>query len=349
MIAGQYTQGGQLQIVDVPVPTIGDEELLLRVEASAICGSDVKIIHQGHRKLRDGQTLILGHEFVGTICQVGARLGGYSVGTRVGVAPNLGCGHCEMCRRGLGNMCPEYEAFGITFDGGHAEFVRIPAQAIAQGNVIALPDTLDRVAASLIEPLSCAVSSLRVSQVQANDLVLIYGAGPMGLLNAVVAKAAGASRVIVVDLSDTRLDQARRLGATDVVNPQRQPVAPWVTEQTRGRGLDVVIVAVPLAALQQEGLGLLAPFGRLCLFAGLPRGHAGVPLDTNAIHYKNLLVTGMTGGSAGDYRAALELIQTGRVDVGPLVSHVFPFRNLQQAYDTALSGEGLKIVIAQEV
>ncbi len=348
MLAGQYTQGGKLQIVDVPVPTISDDELLLRVEASAICGSDVKIIHQGHHKLRDGQTLILGHEFVGTIAQVGARLAGYSVGDRVGVAPNLGCGVCALCRQGLSNMCPAYDAFGITFDGGHAEFVRIPAKAIVQGNVVAIPDTLDRIAASLIEPLSCAVSSLRISQVQAADWVLVYGAGPMGLLNALVAKAAGASRVIVVDLNDTRLDKARQLGATDVVNPQRQPVAQWVTEQTGGRGLDAVIVAVPVAALQQEGLGLLAPFGRLCLFAGLPRGQAGVALDTNAIHYKNLLVTGMTGGSARDYRAALELIQTGRVDVAPLISHVFSFRNLQQAYDTALSGKGLKIVIAQE-
>ena len=348
MIAGRYTQGGQLHVVDAPVPQAADDELLLRVEAAAICGSDVKIIRHGHRKLRDGQTVTLGHEFVGTVQQAGSRVQDYPAGTRVGVAPNIGCGSCEMCRRGLGNMCPDYEAFGITFDGAHAEFVRVPAGAIAQGNVVHVPEAVSDVEASLIEPLSCAVSSIRVSQVRAGDSVVIYGAGPMGMLNALVARAAGAERLMAVDLNQTRLDAARQFGVTDTVNPQRRSVPEWVAQQTGGRGVDVVIVAAPSAALQQEALGLLAPFGRLCLFAGLPRGHAGVELDTNAIHYKNLIVTGMTGGSAGDYRAALELVRTGKVDLSRLVSHVVPFCDMEQAYETALAGEGMKIVMAAE-
>ena len=107
MIAGRYTQGGRLQVVDVPRPAIADDELLLRVEASAICGSDLKIIRHGHRKLCDGQTLTLGHEFVGTIEQAGAGVKGFAAGMRVGVVPNLGCGDCAMCRGKLGNMCPD--------------------------------------------------------------------------------------------------------------------------------------------------------------------------------------------------------------------------------------------------
>jgi L-iditol 2-dehydrogenase len=251
-----------------------------------------------------------------------------------------------MCRRNLGNMCPDYTAFGITFDGAHAEWVRVPAEAIAQGNVFALPEGISPVEGSLAEPLSCAVSSIRVSQVAEGDLVLVYGAGPMGMMNVLVALAAGASRVVAVDLNDARLEKARELGATDAVNPERQPVADWVARETAGRGVDAVIVAAPLAALQQEAVGLLAPFGRLCLFAGLPRGHGPVPLDTNAIHYKNLIVTGMTGGSADDYLAALELIRERKVDAARLVSHVLPFGEIQRAYDAALAGEGLKIVIA---
>lgn len=346
MIAATYTHGGTLQIVDAPIPRIADDELLLRVEASAICGTDVKMIHHGHRKLPDGRSVILGHEFVGTIEQVGSRIDRYAPGTRVGVAPNIGCGSCEMCRRGLGNMCPDYQAFGITFDGGQAEFVRVPAQAVAQGNVIPIPDDAGSVEASLTEPLSCAVSSVRAAQVRPGDRVLVYGAGPMGLLNVMAAMAAGASRVFVVDFNGARLDKARQLGAADVVNPGQQPVPPWLAQRTDRRGVDAVIVAAPVAALQQEGLGLLAPFGRLCLFAGLPPGHGPVALDTNAIHYRNLIVTGTTGGAAGDYRAALDLIRRRQVDVAPVISHVFAFRQMQKAYDTALSGRGLKIVIA---
>ncbi len=348
MIAGRYTQGGELAVVDLPVPEIDDDQLLLRVAASAICGSDVKIIHHGHRKLRAGQSVTLGHEFVGTIERAGRRVADFTPGMRVGVVPNIGCGHCEMCRRNLGNMCPDFEAFGISFDGGHAEFVRIPAEAVAQGNVIPIPPTVSPVDASLIEPLSTAVSSVRASQVAAGDRVVVYGAGPMGLLNAMAATAAGAERVIVVDPNRQRLELARQIGATDVVDPRQQPVPQWVAEQTAGRGVDVVIVAVPLATLPQEGLALLAPFGRLCLFAGLPRGQGNVAFDTTAIHYKNLVVTGVSGGAAHDYRAALALIDSGRVDVSQIVSHVFPFGQMQEAYDTAISGGGMKIVMAAD-
>ena len=168
------------------------------------------------------------------------------------------------------------------------------------------------------------------------------------MLNALVAKAAGAARVVVSDINTERLERALALGATDVVDPRSRSVPRWVADETAGRGVDAVVVAVPLAALQQEAVHVLAPFGRLCLFAGLPRGQGGVELDTNAIHYKNLIVTGMTGGSADDYRAALELVRTGQVDVAPLVSHVFPFGQMQQAYDAALSGQGLKVVIARD-
>ncbi len=348
MIAGTYTQGGQLRIVDVPVPETADDELLVRVEAAAICGSDIKIIRHGHRKLRNGQTLILGHELVGTVEKAGPKVADYPVGMRVGLAPNVGCAACEMCRRGLGNMCPDYQAFGITFDGGHAEMVRVPAEVIAQGNVIPLPNDVSSVDAALIEPLSCAVNSIRAGQVAEGDRVLVYGAGPMGLLNALVARAAGA-QVWISDPNEKRLRFARQFPIDDAVNPQRTAVPDWIAGKTDGRGVDAVIVAVPSADLQREGLGLLAPYGRLCLFAGLPRGHGGVDLDTNAIHYKNLIVTGTTGGSARDYREALGLIQSGRVEVAKLVSHVIPFRDMEKAYQTALAGEGMKIVMVPEV
>lgn len=136
MIAAIYTQGGQLRFTEVPVPAIGEGDLLVRVEATSLCGTDVKIARHGHRKLKAGQTVILGHEFAGTITRVGSRVTNYAVGQRVGVAPNIGCGHCEMCGRGLMNMCPDYSGFGINVDGSHTEFVRVTEPAILQGNVI---------------------------------------------------------------------------------------------------------------------------------------------------------------------------------------------------------------------
>lgn len=334
---------------ELPVPTIGQGELLLRVEGSSLCGTDVKIVRHGHRKLKPGQTIVLGHEFVGTIVDKGPKVPGlYTVGQRVGVAPNIGCGSCEMCGRGLMNMCPEYSAFGINLDGAHAEYVRVTEPAIQQGNVIPLSRTISPVAAALAEPLSCAVNGIRVAQVAQGDEVLIYGAGPMGLMNLMLALLSGAARVFVVDLDDARLEKARRLGASKTFNPRNGTVTDWVREETGGRGVNVVVTAVPVAALQAEAMRLLAPFGRLCLFAGLPAGSPPTPLDTNAIHYKNLLVTGMTGGAPQDYRTALRLIEAQRVDFSQIISHVFPLREVAKAYEVALAGKGMKIVLASD-
>ncbi len=348
MLAARYTQGGGLAIEKVAVPAIGDDELLVRVEAASICGTDVKIIRHGHRKLTDGQTITLGHEFVGRIEEAGPRVHGFEVGMRVGVAPNIGCGSCEMCARGLMNMCPDYEAFGITFDGAHAEFVRIPHAAIAQGSVVPLPGNVSALEATLAEPLSCALNGVRASRIDVGDAVLVYGAGPMGLLNMMLAGISGASRIIAVDLNDSRLEAARQIGATDVVNSTKQSVRDWVAEQTSGRGVDVVILAVPVPQLQQEAVEILAPFGRLCLFAGWANGTAGVTLNTNPIHYRNLVVTGMTGGSPRDYRDALKLIARNTVDVTPIISDAFHLSELDRAYERAQSGEGMKIVIGAD-
>lgn len=346
MIAARYTQGATFAITDVPAPQLPSGGLLLDVDAASICGTDAKIVRHGHRKLRAGQTITLGHEFVGRIHAADAGAGNWRVGQRVGIVPNIGCGACEMCARGLGNMCPSYSAFGIDRDGAHATQVSIPPAAIAQGLVVPLPESIDVISAALAEPLSCAVSSVRNCALNIGDTVLIYGAGPMGLLNLLVALVSGASQVLVVDRKQHRLQRAESFGAAAVADSSKQSIPEFVKQQTGGRGVNAVIVAVPGAEAQQEAVQLLAPFGRLCLFAGLPRGADPVPLDTNAIHYRNLIVTGMTGGAPRDYMDAMRLIFNGRVDVRRVVSHVLPMHELKQAYDLVLSGQSMKVVLA---
>jgi len=346
MIAATYTQGGAFAIAEVPVPSIGEGELLVKVEATSLCGTDVKITRHGHRRLKPGQTIILGHEFVGTITKAGSKVTNFAVGERVGVVPNIGCGFCEMCGRGLMNMCPDYSAFGINMDGSHTEYVRITEATMAQGNVIKLSKTVSFIAAALAEPLSCAVNGIRVAGVEQGDFVLIYGAGPMGLLNLMLALLSGASEVFVVDMNDERLEKARSLGASRTFNPKLGSVADWVMNESGKRGVNGVITAAPSPEIQAEALKLLAPFGRLCLFAGLPTGSPPTAIDTNAIHYKNLIVTGMTGGAPQDYRTALRLIEAGRVDLSQVISHVLPISEVAKAYDLALAGQGMKIVLA---
>ena len=348
MLAATYTQGGTFSIEDVPVPEIESDEILLRVRAAAICGTDTRIAHSGHSKLVEGQRIVLGHEFVGIIERLGARVAQYKVGQRVGVAPNAGCGHCHACTSGRSNYCPAYTAFGIDRDGGQAPYVRIPGRFVTQGNVIALPEEVSDMDAALLEPLSCVVNCIRVSQIELGDTVVIYGVGPMGLIHVMLCRIAGAARIIVVDPLAHRLEKSRQLGSDMTLNPSEDDVVARIQHATGGRGANVVIAACPIPSVQAEALRVLAPFGRLSLFGGLPKKTGPVGLDTNLVHYGNLLITGSTGGSVEDYSIALKLVSGQRVKLSRIVSDVFQLDNLRQGYDKALSGAEGKVVLVAE-
>ena len=345
MLAATYTQGGAFSVEEVPTPEIGDDQALLRVSGASICGTDVKIIRNGHRKLSEGQRIVLGHEFLGVIEEVGSRVVGLSVGERVGLVPNAGCGHCHACSRGQSNYCPEYTAFGIDRDGAHAAYVKIPSPFIAQGNVIRLPDTVSDREASLLEPFSCVVNGVRASRIEMGDTVVIYGAGPMGLMHAMLCRISGAAKLIAIDPVEDRLEKAKSLGCDLVLNPLEDDVPARLKHETGGRGVDVVIAACPVAEVQAEAVELLAPFGRLCLFGGLPKAVGPVALNTNAIHYGNFVITGSTGGSVEDYRIAMKLVAGKRVDLSQVISNVYALDQLDEAYQTALARATGKVVL----
>jgi len=348
MLAATYQQGGDFAVREVPCPAVGRDELLLRVRAASICGTDVKIIRNGHRKLADGQCIVLGHEFIGTIERAGADVEGYLAGQRVGVVPNAGCGRCDACIRGQANYCPQYTAFGIDRDGGHAAYVVIPGRFIAQGNVVPLPEAVSDREGALLEPFSCVVNGVRACRIELGDTVLIFGAGPIGLMHLMLCRIAGAGRLIVVDPLEDRLRRAGELGCDVAIDPAQCDVQERIRRETEGRGVDVAITACPVAEVQSQAVRLLAPYGRLCLFGALPRGASNVPLDTNAVHYGNFLVTGTTGGSALDYRIALRLIAGRRIDLAAIISDVFPLSRLEAAYRTAIQGAAGKVVLVAE-
>jgi L-iditol 2-dehydrogenase len=346
MIAAVFTQGEGLEVREMPLPEIADDELLVRVMASSICGTDVRIIQNGQRKLNTGDRVILGHEFSGIVEKAGRKVGTqYPEGCRVGVAPNIGCGQCPMCTRGMPNMCPNYEAYGINMDGAHTEYVRIPFGSIVQGSVMRIENGLSFSEASLVEPLSCALNGSRTAQIGLGDTVLIFGAGPIGMFHIDLARLSGAARVITADVIDDRLDQARQRGADTVINPEKSDLKEQLFDMTGGLGADAIITACSVPAVQAQALELLAPFGRVCFFGGLPKDRSRVELDTNLIHYRNLLVTGVTGGSPKDFRDALHLVQAGRIQLDDIISHRFAPAAMQDAFDAAMNGAALKVVI----
>ncbi len=202
----------------------------------------------------EGTIRIPGHEVVGTIEKMGKSVSGYSLGLRVFVAPNTGCGHCRQCIGGNNNVCKNYEAVGVTIDGGFAEYMRVPANSIDQGNVIPISNQVDPAVAALMEPFACVLRGQNALSIKPGDVVLIIGAGPIGVMHTKLAKLRGAGRVIVSEPILGRSKQVKQMGADLVVNPMEEDLQSIIGRETESHGADVIIVAAPSHLAQESTL-----------------------------------------------------------------------------------------------
>jgi len=345
MLAVVYQQKGEIKVKNVPIPKIKPDEILLKVRAASICGTDIKIKNFGHFKNPDDKEIILGHEVAGEIAEVGENLKGlYSKGTRISMAPNIGCGVCWQCINGQSNYCENYEAIGISMDGGFSEYMRIPSRYITQGNIVILPETVSFEEASIGEPLSTVVCAAEAVNTSPPDVVLIIGAGPMGVLHLMMSKLRGAQKVIVSEINPIRSKQANDFGANIVVNPQTENLKEIINNSSYGRGADVIIIAAPSGKAQEESLELVARQGRINFFGGLPKGQDTINFKSNIVHYKQIMLTGTTGQSLAQYRKALEIISSKSIDVNKLISARYSLKDAQEAFERAQSEDVLKVV-----
>lgn len=343
MLAAVYHGANDLRVERVPIPSISPDEVLLKVVNGSICGTDLRILHGGHRKYPERTVRIPGHEVVGDVVAVGANVTGLRDGQRVFVAPNMGCGHCRQCISGNNNLCANYDAFGITRDGAFAEYMRVPAAAILQGNLFPLEPDVDPVVAALIEPFACVLRGQNAVDVHVGDVVVIVGAGPIGLMHLLLARLRGASHVIVSEMNPERREQAGAFGADAVVPPEQ--LAATVAAATQGDGADVVIVAAPAHQAMEDAVHIAAIGGRINFFGGLPKDRPTITLDANLVHYKELRVTGTTACSTQDCRQAAAIVNARRIDLVPLISARFPLADALDAFKAAEDRKSLKVVL----
>ncbi len=345
MKAAMLTGKESILIQDVPTPEIGDGDVLLKVRSAFVCGTDVRFYLNGKPGTDENHPRILGHEFAGVIEKVGRSVKGYEPGMRVAVAPNYGCGICDLCVSGHSEMCKESEALGVSVDGGFAEYVRIPEPAVRQGNISVLGEGISFSEAALAEPLSCVYNAYEKIGIYPGDAVLVIGSGPIGIMHCLVALMAGASRVFISDISDDRMELARSIDRRIEKLPAGAALLPALTEATNGKLADLVITAASVGAIQEQAFSLAGQNGRIMFFGGLPGGKSVVSLDTNEIHYKQLLVGGTTRQSLRQYRKCLELIASKAIDVRPIITAESTIEDVVQAVLEARSGKGLKRAI----
>ena len=343
MIAAVFRGPGELEVAEIETPEIGPDEVLVKVGANTVCGTDVRIL-RGEKTRGIGQDVVLGHELAGRVAKAGKNVEGYEVGAPVALAPAIACRRCYFCKRGMENVCANKKIVGNIVDGGLAEYVRVPADAVAAGNLFVAREDLAPEYLALAEPLGCCIRGHENYRVELDDAVLVMGAGPIGLFHLQLALLSGARTVIVSNRSEGRRAFASELGAHVTVDPTSENLAEVVAEHTDGLGVDVAIVCVGRPQLVNDALRVTRKGGRVNVFAGLA-GEGWAEVEANLIHYNELVVTGASDSRRRDYATALRLIESGRVEVERMVTHRFPLEETVEAIETSAGGEGIKVAV----
>ncbi|QIN77417.1 alcohol dehydrogenase catalytic domain-containing protein [Rubrobacter marinus] len=343
MLGAVFRGPGRLEVGEMETPEIGPDEVLVKVGANTVCGTDVRIL-RGEKTRGIGRDVVLGHELAGHVAEAGRNVRGYEVGAPVALAPAISCLRCFYCRRGMENVCVNKRIVGNVVDGGLAEYVRVPAEAVQAGNLFVAERDLPSEYLALAEPLACCVRGLENYRVELDDVVLVMGAGPIGLFHLQLALLAGARTVIVSNRSEERRAFARELGASVTVDPTSEDLSEVVAEHTHGLGVDVAVVCIGVASLVNDALGLARKGGRVNLFAGFA-GEGVAEVEANLIHYNELVVSGASDTRRADYETALRLIESGRIEVESMVTHRFPLGEAAEAIEASARREGIKVAV----
>lgn len=337
MRACVFEEKNRFSIQEVPVPTPGPGEVLIRVRAAGICGTDIHILRGEYFQ---DFPIIAGHEFAGEVAALGEGVEGFVVGERVTADPNIFCDYCYFCKINKNNHCLNFAAIGVTRSGAFAEYVTVPAKC-----VFPLPERLSFSEGAMAEPLACAVYGVQRSGIRPGAKVLIFGAGPIGLLLLSLFQVSGASEVIVVDISEKKLELARRKGAKEALQAdgsekkRLREIAPF--------GFEVVVDATGIPEVMEKALDYLEPDGTFLLFGVAPRG-ASMRLEPYAVFRRDLHIVGSFAVKK-TMQYALNLLGSGAVDVRDLISSRYPLERFGDALEEVLtSKDRLKVQIVYD-
>lgn len=341
MHSALYYSNKDIRIIEKDVPKIGAGEVLVKVEASGICGSDVIEWYR-----IDKVPLVLGHEVTGVIADVGKGVTGYKVGDRVCVAHHVPCNTCKYCLDGHQTMCETLRS--TNFDpGGFSEFLRLPEINVKNG-IYLLPDSVGFEEGTFIEPLACVVRGQRSAGVKPGDTVAVIGSGLAGLLHISLLKATGVTRIIATDINEKRLDYAKKFGADYVFNAGNKDLnlSETVKEINDGFLADVVILATGAGSAILQGLKSVRRGGTVLFFGAADKG-AMLPLSINEIFWRTeITLVSSYAGSILDHRLALEFIRANKINVKDMISERLPMRDIVRGFElTAKAQDSLKIII----
>jgi len=332
MMAAVWTATDKVQVTDVPLPLVPQGWALVRVAYNGICGTDLAILHGRHPRAQ--APLIMGHEMTGWVERAGAT--GPAAGTLVVVEPLISCGDCKACRDGLTHVCRHLGLYGIDAPGAMAQFVALPPEVLR-----AVPAGVDPRTATLAEPLAVAVHAVDLSGMQPGDVVAVYGAGPIGVLTALVARHAGAASVVITEPSPWRRAVAAGLGLTVV--PHDSTMAATLAPLTDGEGADTTFDTAAHPSVAAELTATTRVRGRVVVVGVYKQP---TPLDLQAICFKEQTVVGVRVYTSADVTRAIELIASGALGLDTFPTKAFALTDVAAAFDAASSGQDcLKVLV----
>jgi len=344
MKAAVLQEPGEVEVREVPNPSCGDGEVLIKVESCAVCGTDVRIFRHGHHNVK--YPAITGHEVAGVVAKMGDSVdkGDLQEGNRVIVAPGIGCGNCHFCQRGLQNLCPHLISIGYHLPGGFAEFLAVPSRG--KNNIIRIPDGFSFDKASLAEPLSCCINGQKSLDFSLEETVLIIGAGPIGFMHSQLAKLKGVSRVIVADVTEAKLEFVKKVDPMiEIILSQDDTLGDQLLRKTEGKGVENVIVACSSRKAQMDAPKLAAKKGKVVFFGGLPNKESSVEFDTNLIHYNELTILGSFASTVYQHTIAIEVLSSQQAKIDKCITSVFPLSRINEAFHRMEQGKEMKVVI----
>lgn len=336
------------ELKQVPMPSIGEGEILLKILSSGICGTDIKIFsgNKNAPRLENGDA-VLGHEFVGEIVELSDSVKGYEKGQTVFVEPDIYCDQCEYCKVGATNMCEDPKVIFEDYPGAFSQYLAVPAKAVQNKQVHIIPENMSTEAASLIEPLACVIhgQARMRKMLPLQNRALVLGGGPIGCMHALVAKSYGYTDIIIADVNKNRIIMLEEtLGSIDNISFQLLNPNADLAEFDNVESFNLIVQACPVVSALSNGFTKLTKAGGIIAFAGIAKGEIA-QFEAHPLHYQDLHVIGSANYVDEDIKSAIDLLKTNEIPGELLVSKSYPLDNIQEAMEYAQSGNALKIVL----
>ena len=319
------------ELITKSVANINSDSMLVKVEACAVCGSDLRKFNHGNPRVKPGRTV--GHEISGVVVSAGKNVSKFKKGDRLSIGADIPCNK------------PDY-AFGHELDGGFAEYIKLNKISIQKGPIQKIKKTTSYDSAALAEPLACSINGYERSDIGTHiNNIVIFGAGPIGHMLALLGELKKPRKIIVVDPIESKLKKMKKIINVSTVNSSKKNLKKYILNMTKGVGADLIFTACPSVEAQQTAIDLLAKRGILNFFGGVPQSSKPILLSTNDIHYKEAVITGSHGSTPAQHKLALKLIESGKIKINDLITHKFALSEIREAYKTAASKNSIKVVV----